>query len=308
MKTKSFLLSLFGLCLANAQTLNFKHLSDMSMRRGAISSTIVDDNIYVSNGYKDSDGNATIIEKYSIKDNRWSVINSTLVPKRFANSETYANKVYIFNGWGNSNLEIIDLETHKKTKGAINHAYTGNAGSAIHNGKIYTFGGSGLNNAATTVFSDRFQYYDIASDTWHPLPNMPTAREARGKIVNDKLYVIGGFNGTSSRLVNVYDLNKNMWTEQYTMPAAISGHSLAVSGNKIFIAGGYNNQNFLAYFDTVTNKLHKLSSNMTPRRHAAAEIYNNKLYIMGGSTASSTKSAIKSIQVADISEEALSAK
>ncbi|WP_131430852.1 Kelch repeat-containing protein [Chryseobacterium formosense] len=308
MKTKLFLISLFGLCLANAQILNFKHLSDMSMRRGAVTSAIAGDNIYVSNGYKDSDGNATIIEKYSIKDNRWSVINSSLVPKRFANSETYNNKIYIFNGWGNSHLEIVDLETHKVTKGAVNRAYTGNAGSAIHNGKIYVFGGSGLNNAATTVFSDRFQYYDIASDTWNPLPNMPTARETRGKIVNDKLYVIGGFNGTSSRLVNVFDLNKNEWTEQYTMPAAISGHSLAVSGNKIFIAGGYNNQNFLAYFDTETNTLHRLSSNMIPRRHAAAEIYNNKLYIMGGSTASSTKSAIKSIQVADISEEALSSR
>lgn len=278
------------------------------MSRGAISSAIADDNIYVSNGYKDTDGNANFIEKYSIKDNRWSTINSALVPKRFANSETYDNKIYIFNGWGNSHLEIVDLTTHQKTEGAVNRAYTGNAGSAIHNGKIYTFGGSGLNNAATTVFSNRFQYYDIASDTWHPLPDMPTAREAKGKIVNDKLYVIGGFNGTSSRLVNVFDLNKNQWTEQYTMPAAISGHSLAVSGSKIFIAGGYNNQTFLAYFDTETNKLHKLSSNMIPRRHAAAEVYNDKLYIMGGSTTYSTKSAIKSIQVADISEKALSSK
>ncbi|MCE3076654.1 Kelch repeat-containing protein [Chryseobacterium gwangjuense] len=306
MKTKLFLLSLFGLCLANAQTLHFKHLSDMSMRRGAISSAIAGDNIYVSNGYKDTDGNANFIEKYNIKDNRWSMINSTLVPKRFANSETYGNKIYIFNGWGNSHLEIVDLETHKKTEGAVNRAYTGNAGSAIHNGKIYVFGGSGLNGAATTVFSNRFQYYDIASNTWHPLPDMPKAREAKGKIVNDKLYVIGGFNGTSSRLVNVYDLNKNLWTEQYTMPVGISGHSLAVSGNKIFIAGGYNNQTFLAYFDTETNKLHQLSSNMIPRRHAAAEVYNNKLYIIGGSTTSSTQSAIKSIQVADISEEELS--
>ena len=68
----------------------------MSVGRGAISSVIVDDNIYVSNGYKDTDGNANFIEKYSIKDNRWSVINSTLLPKRFANSETYNNKIYIF--------------------------------------------------------------------------------------------------------------------------------------------------------------------------------------------------------------------
>lgn len=277
----------------------------MSGKRGAVCSAVAGDSIYVSNGYKDSDGNATVIEKYSIKDNRWTTINSSLVPKRFASSEVYNNKIYVFNGWGNSNLEIIDLETHKKTKGAVNRAYTGNGGSAIHNGKIYVFGGSGLNNAPTTVFSDRFQYYDIASDMWHKLPDMPTARETRGKIVKDKLYVIGGFNGTSSRLINVFDLNKNLWTDQYTLPAAISGHALAVSGTKIFIAGGYNNQSFLGYFDTETNTFHKLSSNMIPRRHAAAEIHNNKLYIIGGSTASSTKSALKSIQVADVSDVVL---
>ena len=277
----------------------------MSVGRGAATSVIVDDNIYVSNGYQDKGGNANYIEKYNITDNKWSVLNPTLLSKKFANSETYNNKIYIFNGWGNSHLEIVDLETHKVTKGAVNRSYTGNTGSAIHNGKIYVFGGSGLNGVATTVFSNRFQYYDIASDTWHPLPDMPTAREARGKIVNDKLYVIGGFNGTSSRLINVYDLNTDRWTDQFTMPAGISGHSLAVSGNKIFIAGGYNNQTFLAYFDTTTNKFHQLSSNMIPRRHAALEVYNNKLYIIGGSTTSVTKSAIKSIQVADISDSTL---
>ena len=306
LKTKLLFLSFLSSLLAHAQTLNFKSLANMSVGRGAATSVIVDDNIYVINGYLASGGNANYIEKYNITDNKWSVLTATLSPKKFANSETYNNKIYIFNGWGNSHLEIVDLATHKVTKGAVNRSYTGNAGSAIHNGKIYVFGGSGLNGAATTVFSNRFQYYDIASNTWHPLPNMPTAREAKGKIVNDKLYVIGGFNGTSSRLINVYDLNTNLWTDQFTMPAGISGHSLAVSGDKIFIAGGYNNQTFLAYFDTTTHKFHQLSSNMIPRRHAAAEVYNNKLYIIGGSTTSITKSAIKSIQAADITENALS--
>ena len=302
---KLLILSFLSSILAHSQTLSFKSLANMSVGRGAITSVIVDDNIYVSNGYLETGGMANYIEKYNITDNKWSVLNATLSPKKFANSETYGHKIYIFNGWGNSHLEIVDLETQKVTKGAVNRSYTGNAGSAIHNGKIYVFGGSGLNGAATTVFSNRFQYYDIASDTWHPLPDMPTAREAKGKIVNDKLYVIGGFNGTSSRLINVFDLNSNRWTNQYTMPAGISGHSLAVSGDKIFIAGGYNNQTFLAYFDTTTHKVHQLTSNMIPRRHAAAEVYNDKLYIIGGSTTSLTKSAIKSIQAADISENIL---
>ncbi|WP_133121674.1 Kelch repeat-containing protein [Chryseobacterium sp. PMSZPI] len=307
MKTKLFFLSLLASLLAHAQTLHFKSLTNMSAGRGATTSVIVNNNIYVSNGYQEKGGDAKYIEKYNITDNSWSILNSTLLTKKFANSEAYDNKIYIFNGWGNSHLEIVDLATNTITKGTVNRSYTGNAGSAIHNGKIYVFGGSGLNGAATTKFSNRFQYYDIASNTWNSLPDMPTARETKGKIVNDKLYVIGGFNGTPSRLINVYDLKTNLWTNQYTMPAGIYGHSLAVSGNKIFIVGGVNNQSFLAYFDTTTNTLHQLSSNMVPRRHAAAEVYNNKLYIIGGSTTSLTSSAIKSIQVADISESVLTA-
>ncbi|MDM1554438.1 kelch repeat-containing protein [Chryseobacterium indologenes] len=300
MKTKLFFFSFLGSLLTHAQTLHFKNLANMSAGRGAITSVIVNDNIYVSNGYREKGGDAKYIEKYNITDNKWSILNATLLTKKFANSETYDNKIYIFNGWGNSHLEIVDLATNTITKGAVNRFYTGNAGSAIYNGKIYVFGGSGLSGAKSTVFSDKFQYYDIASNTWNPLPDMPTARETKGKIVNDKLYVIGGFNGTPSRLINVYDLKTNLWTHQYTMPSGIYGHSLAISGDKIFIVGGVNNQSFLAYFDTTTNTFHQLSSNMIPRRHAAAEVYNNKLYIIGGSTTSLNSSAIKSVQVADI--------
>lgn len=278
----------------------------MPVGRGAIASVMINDNIYVSNGYTaNGSGDTNYIEKYNITDNRWNVLNSTLVPKRFASSETYNNKIYIFNGWNNSHLEILDLATNIITNGADNPFYAGNAGSAIHNGKIYVFGGSGLNGTTRTAFTNKFQYYDIASNTWNSLPDMPIAKETKGKIVNDKLYVIGGFNGTSSNLIDVYDLNKNLWTNQYTMPEGVSGHSLAVSDDKIFIVGGYDNQTFLAYFDTNTNELHELSSNMIPRRHSAVEIYNKKLYILGGSTTSIADSAINSIQVADINESAL---
>ncbi|WP_123912790.1 T9SS C-terminal target domain-containing protein [Chryseobacterium pennipullorum] len=306
MKTKLFLLSFLGFFLVHAQTLHFQNLADMSADRGALTSVVVNENMYVSNGYT-ANKDTNYIEKYNITNNRWSIFSSKLVPKRFANSETDDNKIYIFNGWKNNQLEIVDLGTSTITKGAVNPFYAGNSGSAIHDGKIYVFGGSGLNGAAKTVFSNKFQYYDIASDTWNPLPDMPIAKETKGKIVNNKLYVIGGFNGTSSNLINVFDLTTTLWTEQYTMPVSVSGHSLAVSDNKIFIVGDYDNLTFLAYFDIATNELHQLSSNMIPRRHSAAEIYNNKLYITGGNTTSMSNSSIKSIQVADLNESVRSA-
>ncbi|MCF2220470.1 T9SS type A sorting domain-containing protein [Chryseobacterium sp. PS-8] len=278
----------------------------MSYGRGAIASAIVNDNIYVSNGYT-TNGDSNIIEKYNITNNTWNILNTTLTAKRFASSEMYNNKIYVFNGWGNNGLEIVDLTTNTVTNGAVNPFYTGNAGSAIYSGKIYTFGGSGLNGSSTYSYSSKFQYYDIASNTWNSLPDMPVAKETKGKIVNNKLYVIGGFNGTNSNLINVYDFTLNAWTDQYAMPVGVSGHSIAVSNNKIFIVGDYDNQTFLAYFDTTTNQLHQLSSNMIGRRHSAAQVYNNKLYIMGGNTTAFINSSIASAQVADISEGILSA-
>ncbi|WP_185289349.1 kelch repeat-containing protein [Chryseobacterium lactis] len=301
MKTKLLVLSFFGSFLAHSQTLHFKKLPVMPTARGAVSSVILNDNIYVANGYT-AIKNANYIEKYNITDGRWTIINSSLIPKRFANSEVYNNKIYIFNGLENCNLEILDLTTNTITNGAVNPFYAAGAGSAIYHDKIYVFGGSGLNGAGSNVFSNKFQYYDIASDTWHSLPDMPSAKETKGKIVNDKLYVIGGFNGMSSNLIDVYDLKTNLWTHRYTMPDGVTGHSLAVADNKIFIVGDYVNQNYLAYFDTATNQLHQVSSNMIPRRHSAAEVYNNRLYIIGGNTTTSLSSSINSIQVADINE------
>lgn len=306
MKKQLLIISFLSSLLCNAQTLSFQNLADMSYARGAIASAIVNDNIYVSNGYT-TNGDSNIIEKYNITNNTWNILNTTLAAKRFASSEMYNNKIYVFNGWGNSGLEIIDLTTNTVTNGAVNPFYTGNAGSAIYSGKIYTFGGSGLNGSSTYSYSSKFQYYDIASNTWNSLPDMPVAKETKGKIVDNKLYVIGGFNGTNSNLINVYDFTLNAWTDQYTMPVGVSGHSVAVSNNKIFIVGDYDNQTFLAYFDTTTNQLHQLSSNMIGRRHSAAQVYNNKLYIMGGNTTAFINSSIASAQVADISEGILSA-
>lgn len=307
MKTKFLLLSLIGSFLVNAQTLNFQNLTDMPTARGASASAIVDTDMYVINGY-DANGDTSYIEKYSIPNNSWTTLNTVLLPKRFTSSEAYNNKIYVMNGWLNSNVEIFDPATNTVTNGAPNPYYAGNAGSAVYNGKIYVFGGSGLNNTSTYTYTNKFQYYDIAANTWNTLPDMPVAKETKGKIVNDKLYVIGGFNGTNSNKINVFNLTTNTWTDEYTMPVGVSGHSVAVQNDKIFIVGDYDNQNFLAYFNTTNNQLYQLSSNMVPRRHSVAQVYNNKLYLMGGSTTTVITSSLKSAQAADISPNILSVK
>lgn len=310
MKTKFLLLSIAGSFLAHAQTLSFQTLSfqtltDMPTARGASASAVANSDIYVINGYG-ANGNTSSIEKYSIPGNNWTTLTTVVLPpRRFASAETYNGKIYVMNGWSNGLVEIMDPAAGNVILGAPNPYYSGSAGSALYNGKIYVFGGSGLNGASTLTFTNKFRYYDIASDTWNALPDMPVAKETRGKIINGKLYVIGGYNGTNSNKINVFNLSTNTWTDEYTMPVGVSGHSVAVQNDKIFIVGDYDNQNFLAYFDTATNQLYQLTSNMVPRRHSVAQVYNDKLYIMGGSTDATIGSSIRNAQAADISQSVL---
>lgn len=304
MKTKFLLLSIAGSFLAHAQTLSFQTLTDMPTARGASGSAIINSDMYVINGYG-VNGDTSYIEKYSIPNNSWTTLNTVLVPKRFTTAETYNNKIYVMNGWLNGNVEIFDPATNTVTNGAPNPYYAGSAGSDVYNGKIYVFGGSGQNNTSTYTYTNKFQYYDIAINTWNALPNMPVAKETRGKIINGKLYVVGGYNGTNSNKINVFNLSTNTWTDEYTMPVGVSGHSVAVHNDKIFIVGDYDNQTYLAYFNTTTNQFYQLASNMVARRHSVAQVYDNKLYIMGGNTNVSVSSSIRSVQAADISPNVL---
>ena len=59
------------------------------------------------------------------------------------------------------------------------------AGSSVWNGKIYSFGGS-----ISGGYSNKLYVYDPILQTWTALADMPQAKQAKGEIINGKLYVI----------------------------------------------------------------------------------------------------------------------
>lgn len=120
--------------------------------------------------------------------------------------------------------------------------------------------------------------------------------ETKGEIVNGKLYVIGGFNGTVSNRIDVYNISTGMWESNFTMPNGISAHATALIGSKIYLVGDFTNLTSLAYFDTDDNSFQNLTSNLNERRHCAAEGVGGNLFAIGGNTMSSIQSSISSVQ------------
>jgi serine/threonine-protein kinase PknK len=91
---------------------------------------------------------------------------------------------------------------------------------------------------------------------------MPTSRsEITSAVLNNKIYVIGGFeNGRSSTsVVEVYDPITNNWTDAIPLPQPLD-HSAAASysGKLYVVGGGYPDRNVLSnklfIYDSNTNQ------------------------------------------------------
>jgi N-acetylneuraminic acid mutarotase len=174
------------------------------------------------------------------------------------NSE-YTNTVYAFDPGNNSWSEAAPMPTSRDGVGAVASngkifAIGGNGGTwlstvevfdpvantwstkksmpipladmgnniAESKGQIYIVGG--CTGRGSCSMASNVVVYDVATDTWGSLPNLPIARTSGGDtIINGILYAIGGYNyGTFYN--NVY---------AYNLPCTICGSVVDKSGNGI---------------------------------------------------------------------------
>lgn len=255
-------------------------------------------NIYIVSG-KTATGNSSKVYKYSLTDKTWSIVVNNLIPKVYCNAELISNSLFTFNGFSlfgvNSTVENISTGNGILLREFENPYPSKYAGCCKNLDKIYHFGGFISDNN----YSDKVVEYDINSKTYSIIGNLPIARETSGRIVNDKLYVIGGYNGEVSNLIHIFDLTTKIWT-CCEMPVGISAHATAVDGDVIWIVGSYDQMDFIGSFNTKSEKftVHQ-SVNFIPRRHCGCVIISGKLYVFGGNT-SSSDSYLSSVQVANV--------
>ena len=244
--------------------------------------------IYAFNGSEPTKISTSAL-RYNPESKQWERWLESLIPKRYANAEFVAgqNKIYVFNGErrgkdGNV-IEVVGTDGTVAQSSVKNPSPSRYAGSAVWENKIYVFGGS---TAGEKIYSKGLSVFDPTDSSWKQLAEMPEAKETDGEIVNGVLYVIGGWDGvSSSRRIDAYDIKTGKWSAVGVLPFGISAHRLRASGEKIWIAGSYNDKDTLAVFDTKTREVTVWTSNFTPRRHVGLEILNGELFVFGGNQA-----------------------
>ena len=85
------------------------------------------------------------------------------------------------------------------------------AGISTWQNKIYSFGGS----IPPPNYSNKLYEFDPESDNWAEIAEIPFAGETKGEIIDGKLYIFGGFNGTVSDRIDIYSASKKTPKQLY---------------------------------------------------------------------------------------------
>ena len=244
------------------------------------------------------------VYRYDIASDSWlpGAASSSLTPQRFGAaalpiSGLSTSLVYVLNGVTASTAPVQNVQTVSEQSGTVGPSFgnstpAASAGVAVWNGLVYAYGGQSAGGA----YTNQLRVFNPATSAWTTLAAMPEAKSAYGAAVNGKIYVVGGFNGVqNSNRVDAYDIATDTWQPQTTLPTTVSSQAVAVQGEWLWLVGDFTNQSYLAAYNTRTRQLRTFTSNLPPRRNAAAAVFNNQLYVWGGNTASSNASTLADV-------------
>jgi len=221
---------------------------------------VLGDSLYLLGGLGAGAGQMQV---YDVRSNRWSVGPELPFEAGSSASALIDGKIYVGGGIDGSSTigdaAVYDPATQTWSSIAPipnprNHAASGTDGT-----RWYVFGGRGPGSGDANVLANGFahvQVYDPATNTWSVSgsgpgapASLPLGRGGMGKaaFVGGRFYVIGGEtedgpganeNGVYDR-VDVYDPDKNVWTEGPPLSTARHGiFPVVVGSRRILVAGG----------------------------------------------------------------------
>ena len=158
-------------------------------------------------------------------------------------------------------------------------------GSAIHNNKLYVFGGvsgSGRLGAKTK----KAEMFDPQTNSWVELPDMHCARsEFSCSVAGEDIYVIGGYKkkqNTASCDGEIFNTNTKTWSALPPMRYPKAKHSSVTVGDMIYVFGGHRVNGHTEAYDTVSCKWIVKSKMKVRRYECASAVVSNKIFAIGG--------------------------
>jgi hypothetical protein len=181
----------------------------------------------------------------------------------------------------------LDIAALAGKRGAITRTYT----VTVNDGRL-SLGFEGIKGKAIVSAIELRKGGPDVSYKWLDPANAPLGRyEAAGAVVNDKLYVFGGYKNTQIQVTgrsDVFDPATDTWTRLADMPEPLTHAGQVVHGTTVWLIGGFVGNNpgpgtsHVWKYNTLTNTWSRGPSLPVARGAGAAAIVGDKIYFFGG--------------------------
>ena len=266
--------------------------------------------IYVLGGSGDM-GDVSTVDVYDPRTDAWKQVSSMPITRAQHGSVALEGKIYAAGGYGVdpddipdnllSTAHVYDPQSDQWQQLANLAIRCTMMAAAEANGKMYTIGGKIYvdddhdNEVYDNEVTATVEAFDPQLGAWAEVSSMNVKRcDHAAAVVDGKIYVIGGFNGTEGDgtvldSVEVYDSQADSWQNVASMPHASRMHAAAVMDGKIFVSGGMSTVNTwtqpmstVMVFAPQANTWTELASMGTARNDHTSAAIGGKLYVFGG--------------------------
>lgn len=226
---------------------------------------------------------------YDIKTNTWEFTKIKFKKRAYHNIHYYNNSIYVLGGkrmfgskkvWEylEDQIEVFDIDKQTTKLDNTNPHQAADFASFINNDNIIVMGGSvKMTEEGKKDFTNKVHLYNITSGYWYELANMPTAKEATGILIDNKIYLIGGDNGKPMTTIETFDLVTEKWQTEGELFSGLLRPAIATDGNMIYV---FENQIMYTY-DLKSKQLKEYEIDLG-MKYSAMYYDTNKLYILGG--------------------------
>ncbi|SNR38277.1 Kelch motif-containing protein [Lutibacter agarilyticus] len=225
---------------------------------------------------------------YNILTNTWVKSEIEFDKRAYHNANLFDENLYVFGGttmsinkkkeYLNTTIEIVNLKTNTKIVDETNPHQAVNFVSFNYQGNLIVAGGSVKKKRnGTKEYSNKVHFYDVKEGYWYELANMPSAKETNGVLIDDKIYLIGGFKSKPLSEIESFDLITKSWNKEGDLFFGIESPAVSANNEMIYI---FDKGKFFTY-NTKNKELNEfyIKLNLT-----SAKMYysNNKIYLLGG--------------------------
>jgi hypothetical protein len=228
------------------------------------------------------------LQVYDIKNDEWIRSKSRFNKRAYHNLNFYNNHIYVIGGKSISLngkfeylgdiIEVFDIEKDTVIIDYTNPHQAVDFASFTYNHSMILMGGSiKQKNNGFKEYSNKVHLYDFNSVNWYQLGNMPIAKEVKGILIEDKIYLVGGFNNKPLASIETFNLTTQKWQKEGNLFFGISKPAITHKDNIIYIF----NDGKINTYNIVTKELNEYLIDLYLQ---ASEMYckDNKLYILGG--------------------------